>query len=546
MHRPFIPTLFFAAQILLSAHPSFAQSSTPSSSCPCTLSGSVVNSASGQPVPHALVTLDAPTPRAALTDSEGKFQFEGLSTGSATLQASKPGFLTQDPVVRWYPGSAEIQLAPDSPPVLLKLIPEGIISGQVSDENGEPLEGFTITVFSHSPRSKRLHPDQIKPAVTDDEGKFRIARLHPGSYFLLARQNQTAAQAASDKSSVPSGYSPAFYPGGSDPATAVPLKVLPGRTVQANFSLKRERFIRLSGTVSGYAPQERIFLMLQDSSGRPPDSEIIFDNATGSFHTKWIPPGIHTLSALSALADAGATSCTSFASLRVNATSNLSNLHLVLQPTANIPANVRIRSSAGSAEQQPPAVQLFLAPQDTQFLTRAIPFVPSAQPENVEFSRDSAGVFPGVRPGTYELTFAIGAPSSSYYLDSATWGSADLLRDELVFDSSGAAPPIEIVLRDDAATLNGTVALGDPPAEATVVVLSDRRKPRYVSVGSKGTFAFPALAPGAYRVFAIDSSANVDYEDPAFLAKISSKIQEITLTPKQSASINLELATVEE
>jgi hypothetical protein len=39
---------------------------------------------------------------------------------------------------------------------------------------------------------------------------------------------------------------------------------------------------------------------------------------------------------------------------------------------------------------------------------------------------------------------------------------------------------------------------------------------------------------------------NPDYLDPAFQQKISSKIQEITLSPKQSASINLELAVVEE
>jgi len=65
-------------------------------------------------------------------------------------------------------------------------------------------------------------------------------------------------------------------------------------------------------------------------------------------------------------------------------------------------------------------------------------------------------------------------------------------------------------------------------------------------VSAGGVFAVSGLAPGVYRVFAVESSAEVNYQDPAFLAKISSKIQEITLSPKQSASINLELATVEE
>jgi carboxypeptidase family protein len=517
----------------------------PSSSCPCTLRGSVVDSVSGQPVPHALVKLTAPSPHAALTDSEGKFQFEGLPAGSVTLEAIKPGFLgnSSGPL----PGSvSSIEFGPATLPATLKLIPEGAIAGEVSDENGEPLEGFTITVLSRGPQSKRLYPDPWHRAVTDDEGKFRISGLGPGSYFLLARQNQVPALATSGKVSVPSGYSPVFYPGSSEPASAVLLKVLPGRTLRANFSLKRESFIRLSGTVSGYAPQEHVSLMLQDSFGAPQNSEIIFDNASGLFHTKWITPGTHTLIASSVTVDGDASSAISFASLHINAASDLSNLRLVLQRTTIIPANVRIRSSASSAEQQPPVVQMFLGPRDSQFITRGIPFVPSAQPESPEFTRDSVGVFPGVRPGTYELTFAIGATSSSYYLDSATWGSADLLRDDLVLDSSGAAPPIEVVLRDDAATLNGRVALGDPPVAAMIVVLSDRRKPLFLYAGPNGKFTFSALPPGVYRVFAVDSSTNLDYQDSASLAKISSKIQEITLTPKQSASINLELATVEE
>lgn len=544
--RRLIPILLFAASILFFAHPSFAQSLLPASDCPCTLRGSVVDSVSGQHVPHALVKLTAPSPRAALTDSEGKFQFEGLPSGPATLEASKPGFLGNNTGYGPLSGSVfSTELGPATLPATLKLIPEGVIAGEVSDENGEPLEGFTITLLSRSPQSKRLYPDPRHTAITDDEGKFRIAGLEPGSYFLLA-QNQVQAAATSGKGSVPSGYSPVFYPGSREPASAVPLKLLPGRTVRANLSLKREPFIRLSGAVSGYTPQERIFLMLQGSFGAPQNSEIIFDNATGTFNTKWIPPGIHTLIAQSTIADVDASSTISFASLRINATSNLSNLRLVLQPSTNIPANVRIRSSGNSAEQQPPAVQLFLAPRDTQFIVRSIPFIPSAQPENPGFSGDSVGVFPGVRQGAYELTFAIGGSSSSYYLDSATWGSADLLRDDLVFDSSGAVPPVEVVLRDDAATLNGTVSLSDPSVSATVVVLSDRRKTRLLYTGPGGKFTFPALPPGVYRVFAVDTSADVDYEAPALLARISSKIQQITLAPKQSASINLELATVEE
>src|SRR5215472_12773153 len=120
MPRRLIPTIFFATQFLFCAYPAPAQSS-PSSSCPCILQGSVVDSVSAQPVPHALVRLAAPSPRAVLTDSEGKFQFENLPAGLVTLEAEKPGYLSRDSIGPNLSLPVSVQLAPNSPPVTLKL-----------------------------------------------------------------------------------------------------------------------------------------------------------------------------------------------------------------------------------------------------------------------------------------------------------------------------------------------------------------------------------------------------------------------------------------
>ena len=562
MPRRFIPTVLFAAQFLFCAYSAPPQS-TASSSCPCTLQGSVVDAVSGQPVPHALVRLAAPSPRAALTDSEGKFQFEGLPAASVTLEAEKPGYLSYY-LSTATPSQVFLQLAPDSPPALLKLVPESVISGQVSGENGEPLEGFTVTVLSYSPHTKRLYPDVRHRAVTDDEGKFRIAGLSPGSYILQARQNQPSAPAASGKSSVPTGYAPVLFPAANDPAAAVPLKLRPGRKFQANFSLKREPFVRLSGTVSGYGPHEQVTLLLGDYSGVPESLEIVFDAASGSFHTKWIPPGLYTLTAQSSgapLVDSATLSAASqspirvvlglgpgrmptatYATLRVTAFSSLSNLHLVLKQGVNIPVSVRNPPSGSPAAQQTPVIQLFLTPKDMKSQS-PIPFVPD---EDLERPPLFSG-FLGVTPGAYQLTFAVNSSSNSYYVESASWGSVDLLRDDLVLDDSASASPVEVVFQDDAANLNGSVISSGHPVSSMVVLLSDKRaRTQLISAGPDGRFTFPALAPGVYRLFATESFGDFDYEDPAFLAKISSKIHEITLSTKQTASLNLELATVEE
>lgn len=545
MRRPFIPTLLSVAQFLLFSNSAAAQSSMPSSSCPCTLRGSVVDSVSGQPVPHVLVNLSGASCRAALTDSEGKFEFEGLPASQMILEADKPGFLSQDPFARWYPASAQIQLAPDSPPALLKLIPEGVIFGQVSDENGEPLEGFAVSILFRGPQGKRLYPgpDQNRPVTTDDEGKFRIAGLRPGSYYLALRQPQGTVLSPSRNSAAPMGYAPVFYPGVTEMSAAVPLKVRPGTSIQANFSLKRVPFIRLSGTVSGYDPQGNVGIMLWDSPRTPQNPEISFDRSTGFFQTKWIPPGTYTLTAQSAgIASADMSAIVLFASRTITTASDLTGLHLALQRTVEIPVVVHgLPATDGQAMQSVPSVLALIPKNSTNDF---IPFAPRTISLTAQSGGDLHAAFSGAGPGTYELE-VFPQHNSPYYIESATWGSVNLLRDDLVLDSSGSVPAIDLVLGDDGATLRGKVLSNKIPSHVLVVLLSDSRRPVSVLVRG-GNFEASGLAPGVYRVFAVDGSANFDYQDPASLAKISSKIQEITLAPKQSASVNLEVATVEE
>src|SRR5215469_9504027 len=55
-----------------------APPSSGSSTETCTLSGSVVNSVTGEPIARALVRTNGMVQRTAFTDSEGHFQIDGL------------------------------------------------------------------------------------------------------------------------------------------------------------------------------------------------------------------------------------------------------------------------------------------------------------------------------------------------------------------------------------------------------------------------------------------------------------------------------------
>jgi hypothetical protein len=328
--------------------------------------------------------------------------------------------------------------------------------------------------------------------------------------------------------------------------SAIPIKVLPGKSSQANFSLKREPFIRLSGTISGYGPEQQVALFLQDSIGEQGRQEITFEPSTGIFHAKWIPPGAYNLIAQSShQVTLDARPSFSSASRLLNANSSLSGIHLVLQPTVNIPVVIRGFPSADPEQEQAPRVMLFLVPKGQSIRGR----LHTSNWVDAHSGNSSAPylLVPDVEPGTYDVKTEV-FHGGNFYIESVSWGPTDLLHDPLVIDSSAAVPPIDVVVHEGAATLTGTVFSGDQPSPGVVVVFpsDDRRSPEFAFAGEGGEFASPNFAPGTYRVIAIENLLGLNLEKQSPLRELSSRAQEVTLVSGQTATLRLELTKVGE
>jgi hypothetical protein len=144
--------------------------------------------------------------------------------------------------------------------------------------------------------------------------------------------------------------------------------------------------------------------------------------------------------------------------------------------------------------------------------------------------------FENVQPGKYSAEVN---PDGSYYVDSARCGETDLLRDDLTITPDARLAPMEVVLRDDGASLD--ISLPGTTVKATVLLVPDRA-PRQVQHGfDSGRLRFEGLAPGEYNVLAFDNADQLEYKNPEVLSPYLGKAVHLTLGPKQNSSVTLQL-----
>lgn len=505
----------------------------------CTLRGKVVNSVTGEPIRNALVQVSIGTTRSALTLADGSFQIAGLPAGDMPITIRKPGFFSEQEIQPLARGQFTAALGPDSPPVALKLVPEAVIFGTIKDEYSEPLEGMNVRLTRISMGSGHKSREQQGTTETDETGSFRFAELLPGTYYLSVRQGADLLARFRLRTLLPrtSGYPTEFYPGVSEISSATPIKMVPGKRMQIDMSLAAKPLFRVGGTVSGYAEGQRVALQITDPAGEALGLAPDFNPQTGRFQFAGLPPGTYTITARAA----DTLGRLALARKQVIVNADVANLHLFLAGTRTIPVNLR-REFLNAPPPENLGQQLFPAtitmipdgdPSDGQ--PRAAGFGGDREHPRVEIG--------GVEPGTYAVQIE---PTQGGYIYSAKYGAVDLLRDDITIDADAPVESIEVVVRDDAAALSGTLTSDGHRTHGAILLVLESA-PRHLKLApadSAGSFQFSQLAPGNYRIVGLDQIDDVEYRDQDFLRKYLQKGQEITLSPGQSAAIQLELVHV--
>ncbi len=525
-------------------HPVLAQDSVSSSPAQTrhSVQGVVVNSSTGEPVRRAIVQVFAGSTRQTLTDNEGRFHFYGLPATHASIVARKPGFFNPQQVNAGIQPADSVDIGNDTPEVQVKLVPESVLFGRVTDVSGEPVENIPVRVISSRVSDGKRHWEQRGAALSDDDGQFRVSGLMPGSYFVVVGPSWERAFASFSerpptRKSTDSGYSERFYPDVNDIQSASPIELLAGQQVETDFSVKPEPLFDVAGSITGVGPGQNVNLQFISRSGESANFPVRYHNNNGTFETK-APAGVYTLRA-----HAQGLGGTMVGDAPIVVTSNTAGVRIALSPAASIPVSVSFRSSHSSLTNRD---DLNLQPVTVQLMAQGL----SILTQNGYFSfvkgsgKNASVVVADVDPGNYAVGIT---PNGDWWVESARYGgSLDLLQENLPVVAGVRPLPIEIVLRDDGASLTGTVTQSGRKTQAGVFLVPERGpagNSRTTFASSTGRFHFSNLAPGDYLVLALDQSPEtMEYGNPEALEPYLSEASHVTLQAGETSTINVELA----
>jgi hypothetical protein len=518
---------------------------TPAAVEKFTLTGTVVDSVTGEPIRKALVQLYSGQRRMAFTGDDGRFQLEGIPAGSYSVTAQKPGYFSQQELLRF--GTPPVEVGPKSSSAIVKLTPEAVLSGKVASTDGVPLEHVSLHLNYIEIREGRRRSDSKGVAMTDEDGRYRFANLRPGNYYLSASPYTPVPDTMLEPEDPPkSGYGGSYYPGVPDLASASPLQLAAGEKGEANLTLSEVPVYAVSGTVSGYAPGQGVSLQVFDQSGTQVDQGVQFSPDNGRFDVRALAAGNYVIKAFSSQGPNQPVR----AEARFSLTADLPNLHLALLPAPSIPVVVQMESVA----QRPKNPAGFTSP------TSAGPPVSVRLTDNGPGANEAYASFDtpnnprtlflrNVEAGRY--TAVIDA-RESWYVASADYGQTNLLTDDLVLTPGAPPQALNIVLRNDSASITGTVHAPDSfSGNAMILAVPERRSKASCGISywypsrdknsPPAEFLLDGLAPGDYLVFAFDRAEGLEFTNRDALQSYVSQASHVTISPNQRAKVTLEL-----
>jgi len=506
-----------------------------------TLEGRVVGAIKGEPVRKATLILwrdgDPQSPRySTATDSHGSFAMQDVEPGKYRLMVMKGGYARTEYGAHGprHPGTT-ISLDPGqhARDLLVRMIPQAVISGRVLDEDGEPVANVSLQLSQYVYGGGKPKLETSEFATTNDLGEYRLFDLEPGRYYLSAYpQNDIDVQEGSARGQ---SYAPTYYPGTADPAGAGLLDVRPGMQLRGiDIPLMKVRTVRVRGRTmlpEKGLPAQQVNVMLaprDESRGFFSPGSPNMD-AQGTFEFRGVAPGAYFLIAQSG--HDGKSYCARQA-IDVRQT-DIDNLVLELSPVPELKGWLRVE---GRSPQTMADIRIMLEPDGNAFMGWA----------SAPVHTDGSFTLSNVAAGQYQLH--VGGLPEDYYVKTARLGDKDLLESGLDGARAGTGP-LEVVVSSLGGQVEGVVlnAEEQPAAGAAVVLVpgpvrrTQSRFYREVTTDQYGRFNIKGVAPGDYKLFAWEDVETGAYEDPDFLTPFEPLGESLTIRAGRHENKELKL-----
>ncbi len=473
--------------------------------------------AAHQPLPNTSLTmLPIPGPASRTdqinntytveSDSLGRFSIDGVYPGSYAVLAQhadySPSYINIGAPNTPIAATVTVAAGQHVTGVEIQLTPMTVLSGRVTDENGDPLPGVTVRpmVVDNFLNGRRHLMIQGGGVQTDADGRYTMP-VYSAHWFLRF----IPAKSGEPGTSYETSYAATYFPGVRDVSLASGFDTVGQPISELNVRMERLRVYHVRGKITGPLAQTA-----------NPDLRILPWEETGSLRPSVVdegrplaPDGTFDIAGLTAgnwtliLCQYGKPGSLGRQKVRIS-DADLDDIVIPSQPPAEFRGSVREIPDQSVRQTISKPLVVALTPLEA-LLTSAAALVLLPDP-----AKTSGFSFRTVEAGMYRVD--VTAPPGTY-VKSLKLNGQDCLETGIDLTSGAASAGVmQIVLSTAAGRLSGTVTNPDGTAftSATVTLLPDRLpgsldRPelRPVTIAdATGHFTLTGIAPGSYHVYA--------------------------------------------
>jgi len=491
------------------------------------VSGKVVNAVNGHALAGAEVWLGKAenfeaTQQTQLTGDDGAFNFIVADPDKYLLGGQAHGFRRQGFEQHgMYVSAIVVGAGLNTGNVVFRLRPDARVLGVIEDEDHEPVPGATIYLFRTDASFGLRRTYLSEQTASDDRGRYRLAHLEPGCYYLVVSANpwfsgllqasDAAGNSLSQKPEFDVTYPTTFYPDVTDPASASQIALNEGQDFTADFTLNPVPALHVRVNHVNADPDKPTTATLQQRIFGTTINQMWLRQVPvdDSVEIRGVTPGKYVLEIESYDASRSKRSTV------VNLTDDTE-----LDPattSAVMPIHGVVRMEGGLNLGQQAYVRLWNSRTDEVMDSQI------GDKGQINFDSDF------LTPGKYSV-FAMRGENS---IVSGLRATGAQVTGQTIQITGGNPVELEISMSNTLAKINGTAQRdGKPVAGAMILLVPEAAeinlpKFRRDQSDSDGTYTLRDVLPGRYRMLAIDDGWGLEWANLSLLKKRLEHAQKI-------------------